>query len=237
MIQEGTERSLREERARNERGTRAATSSQTADARTHGSRCLLAGGGNNRRGPDKSGHRLPLEARGSHARRSRSPRWQTGTPCQSASPRITLAGVAVSGDLAGGKQPIARRTARAVGSAAEHQSPQCRSSSAWMEQRSQPGGKKIREACKPTLRREPEGCYRLPAAHETGLLCDLETAIAPCEPTTARSLLSSSPRCLRQLLLTLLFFPLGNLHRTHDLRSSTGNVLAVLTGRSRAYGD
>ena len=159
MIQEGTERSPREERARNERGTRAATSSQTADARTHGSRCLLAGGGNNRRGPDKSGHRLPLEARGSHARRSRSPRWQTGTPCQSASPRITLAGVAVSGDLAGCKQPIARRTARAVGRAAEHQSPQCRSSSAWMEQRSQPGGKKIREACKPTLRREPEGCY------------------------------------------------------------------------------
>src|SRR6266568_5013791 len=80
------------------------------------------------------------------------------------------------------------------------------------------------------------GLLLLAAAHETGLLCDLETAIAPCEPTTARSLLSSSPRCLRQLLLTLLFFPLGNLHRTHDLRSYTGNVLAVLTGRSRAYG-
>ncbi len=80
------------------------------------------------------------------------------------------------------------------------------------------------------------GLLLLAAAHETGLLCDLETAIAPCEPPTARSLLSSSPRCLRQLLLTLLFFPLGNLHRTHDLRSYTGNVLAVLTGRSRAYG-
>src|SRR2546421_7733768 len=80
------------------------------------------------------------------------------------------------------------------------------------------------------------GLLLLAAAHETGLLCDLETAIAPCEPTTARSLLSSAPRCLRQLLLTLLFFPLGNLHRTHDLRSYTGNVLAVLTGRSRAYG-
>ena len=83
---------------------------------------------------------------------------------------------------------------------------------------------------------EAGGLLLLAAAHETGLLCDLETAIAPCEPTTARSLLSSSPRCLRQLLLTLLFFPLGNLHRTHDLRSYTGNVLAVLTGRSRAYG-
>src|SRR6266436_3710034 len=159
MIQEGAERSLREERAWSEHGTRAATSCQTAYARTHGSRGVLAGGGNNYWGPDESGHRLPLEARGSHARRSRPPRWQTWTPRQSASPRTPLAGVAVSGDLAGCKQPIARRTARAVGSAAEYQSPQCRSSSAWMEQRSQPSGKKIREAWKPTLRREPEGWY------------------------------------------------------------------------------
>src|SRR6266566_5641203 len=36
MIQEGRERSQREERARNEHGTRAATSSQTADARVKG---------------------------------------------------------------------------------------------------------------------------------------------------------------------------------------------------------
>ena len=80
------------------------------------------------------------------------------------------------------------------------------------------------------------GLLLLAAAYETGLLCDLEMAIASCEPTTARSLLSSSPRCLRQLMLTLLFFPLGGLHRTHDLRSYTGNALAVVTGRSRAYG-
>jgi hypothetical protein len=80
------------------------------------------------------------------------------------------------------------------------------------------------------------GLLLLAAAHETGLLCDLETAIASCEPTTPRSLLSSSPRCLRQLILTLLFLPLGGLSRTHDLRSYTGNVLAVVTGRSRAYG-
>src|SRR5437016_9800934 len=83
---ESTERSLREERARNEYGTRAATSSQTADARTHGSRGVLAGGGNNRRDPDESGHRLSLEAKGSHSRRSRPARWQTWTPRQSASP-------------------------------------------------------------------------------------------------------------------------------------------------------
>jgi hypothetical protein len=68
------------------------------------------------------------------------------------------------------------------------------------------------------------------------LLSDLETALASCEPTTARSLLSSSPQCRRQLLLTLLFLPLGGLHRTHDLRSYSGNVLAVVTGRAQAYG-
>src|SRR6266852_5708658 len=106
MIQEGTERSPREERVRNEHGTRAATSSQTADARTHGSRCVLAGGGKDCRGPDESGHRLPLEARGSHARRSSPPRWQTWTRRQSAFPRPPLAGAAVSGELAGCKQPI-----------------------------------------------------------------------------------------------------------------------------------
>jgi hypothetical protein len=37
-------------------------------------------------------------------------------------------------------------------------------------------------------------------------------------------------------MLTLLFFPLGGLHRTHDLRSYSGNALAVVTGRHRAYG-
>jgi len=37
-------------------------------------------------------------------------------------------------------------------------------------------------------------------------------------------------------MLTLLFFPLGALHRTHDLRSYTGNMLVAVTGRSRAYG-
>jgi hypothetical protein len=77
---------------------------------------------------------------------------------------------------------------------------------------------------------------RLSAANETGLLCDLETAIASCEPTTAQSLLSSSPHCRRQLLLTLLFLPLSGLRRTYDLRGYTGNALAVVTGRHRASG-
>jgi hypothetical protein len=80
------------------------------------------------------------------------------------------------------------------------------------------------------------GLLLLAAAHETGLLSDLSTAIASCEPTTPQSLLASSPHCLRQLMLTLLFLPLGGLRRTHDLCSYTGNVLAVVTGRHRAYG-
>jgi hypothetical protein len=80
------------------------------------------------------------------------------------------------------------------------------------------------------------GLFLLAAAHETGLLSKLETALSSCEPTTTRSLLSSSPHCLRQLMQTLLFFPLGGLHRTHDLRSYTGNALGVVTGRHRAYG-
>src|SRR6266567_1039483 len=99
-----------------------------------------------------------------------------------------------------------------------------------------PRRKKNHGAVEANLQEGAGGLLLLAAAHETGLLGDLETAIASCEPTTARSLLSSSPRCLHQLMLTLLFFPLGGLHRTHDLRSYTGNVLAVVTGRSQAYG-
>ena len=80
------------------------------------------------------------------------------------------------------------------------------------------------------------GLLLLAAAQETGWLSQLETAIASCEPTTPRSLLSSSPHCLRQLMLTLLFLPLSGLRRTHDLRGYSGDALAVLTGRHRAYG-
>src|SRR6266536_509201 len=80
------------------------------------------------------------------------------------------------------------------------------------------------------------GLLLLAAAQETGLLSNLETAIASCEPTTPRSLLSSSPHCLRQLMLTLLFLPLSGLRRTHDLRGYSGDALAVVTGRHRAYG-
>src|SRR5258707_12928373 len=43
------------------------------------------------------------------------------------------------------------------------------------------------------------------------------------------------PAVLARLLLTLLFLPVAGLARTWDLRSYTGTMLAVLTGRERAY--
>ena len=98
------------------------------------------------------------------------------------------------------------------------------------------GREKNHEAVEANVQEEAGGLLLLAAAHETGLLCELETAIASCEPTTAHSLLSSSLQCRRKLLLTLLFFPLGGLRRTHDLRGYTGDALAVVTGRHRAYG-
>ncbi len=44
------------------------------------------------------------------------------------------------------------------------------------------------------------------------------------------------PDSRRALLLTLLFLPAVGLKRTHDLRGYTGDALALLTGRMRAYG-
>ena len=106
-----------------------------------------------------------------------------------------------------------------------------------MDGTTQPARGKKNQAGVETNVQEGAGALLLQAAaHETGLLSELSTAMASCEPTTPQSLLSSSPRCLRQLMLTLLFLPLGGLHRTHDLRSYSGNVLAVVTGRHRAYG-
>jgi hypothetical protein len=44
-----------------------------------------------------------------------------------------------------------------------------------------------------------------------------------------------NPAVLARLLLTLLFLPVAGLARTWDLRSYTGTMLALLTGRERAY--
>ncbi|EFH84906.1 hypothetical protein [Ktedonobacter racemifer] len=59
----------------------------------------------------------------------------------------------------------------------------------------------------------------------------------PTEMTSSRPPLVGSSTVVRQrLLLTLLFLSADGLHRTWDLRSYTGDGLALLTGRKRAYG-
>src|SRR5713101_3881954 len=80
------------------------------------------------------------------------------------------------------------------------------------------------------------GLLLVAAAHETGLLVQLETAIAPCLTKTAHPRLSPSCRSQRSLLLTLLFLNVVGLRRTRDLRGYTDEALALLTGRHRAYG-
>jgi hypothetical protein len=78
----------------------------------------------------------------------------------------------------------------------------------------------------------------LAAANETGLLAALETALASCThtqgPSSRLAHLSSSSRGM--LVLTLLFLGVVGLRRTWDLRGYTGEALALLSGRKRAYG-
>jgi hypothetical protein len=76
----------------------------------------------------------------------------------------------------------------------------------------QPAGReKNHGAVEASIQEGAGGLLLVAAANMSGLLSELETAIASCEPTTPRSLLSSSPQCRCQLLLTLLFLPLGSL--------------------------
>jgi hypothetical protein len=76
----------------------------------------------------------------------------------------------------------------------------------------------------------------LAAATETGLLVQLQNAL-PTETIPARPPLAGSSAVVPQrLLLTLLFLGAVGLHRTWDLRSYTGEGLARLSGRKRAYG-
>ncbi len=76
----------------------------------------------------------------------------------------------------------------------------------------------------------------LAAATETRLITQLCEAL-PTECTPARPPLAASSAALRQrLLLTLLFLGAVGLQRTWDLRGYTADGLALLTGRTRAYG-
>jgi hypothetical protein len=74
----------------------------------------------------------------------------------------------------------------------------------------------------------------LAAAHETGLITTLLTALPTPSPTTRFGRMSQAT--IRALLLTLLFLAVVGLRRTWDLRSYTGDSLALLSGRLWAYG-
>jgi hypothetical protein len=78
----------------------------------------------------------------------------------------------------------------------------------------------------------------LAAVQETELLSGLERALTSSLCTSGPSLrvARSQPVTLRCLLLTLLFLQAVGLRRTWDLRGYTGQALALLTGRHRAYG-
>ncbi len=75
----------------------------------------------------------------------------------------------------------------------------------------------------------------LAATKQTGLLAALVAAIMEVADPTILGLNPLNPSVVERLLLTLLFLPVAGLARTWDLRSYTGTMLALLTGRERAY--
>jgi hypothetical protein len=74
----------------------------------------------------------------------------------------------------------------------------------------------------------------LAAAHETGLIQQLMAAMPVGQPGSR--LAQSQADSRRQLLLTLLFLGAVGLARPWELRSYSGDGLALLTGRRWAYG-
>jgi hypothetical protein len=81
------------------------------------------------------------------------------------------------------------------------------------------------------------GLLLLAAAHETNLLSQLEEVL-PMKRASSSAPQPSPHRLFhpqRSLLLTLLFLPAVELHRFWDLRSYTGQELALLTGRAHPY--
>ena len=75
----------------------------------------------------------------------------------------------------------------------------------------------------------------LAAAQQTGLLEALVRAIMEVANPRIPGLSPPNPAVIARLVLTLLFLPVAGLARTWDLRSYTGTMLAMLTGRARAY--
>ena len=75
----------------------------------------------------------------------------------------------------------------------------------------------------------------LAAAQQTGLLDALVRAVIAIADPTIPGLSPLNPSVVERLVLTLLFLPVAGLARIWDLRGYTGTMLAVLTGRERAY--
>ena len=75
----------------------------------------------------------------------------------------------------------------------------------------------------------------LAAVQETGLLNVLVSAIMQLADPRIPGLNPPNPVVVARLVLTLLFLPVAGLARTWDLRGYTGTMLAVVTGRERAY--
>ena len=75
----------------------------------------------------------------------------------------------------------------------------------------------------------------LAAVQETGLLNALVAAIIQLADPGIPGLSAPNPVVVARLVLTLLFLPVAGLARTWDLRGYTGTMLALLTGRERAY--
>src|SRR5438270_9205835 len=79
------------------------------------------------------------------------------------------------------------------------------------------------------------GCFLLAAAaKQTGLLEELVTAVMALADGTILGLSPPNSAVVMRLILTLLLLPVAGLARTWDLRSYTGTMLAVVTGRERA---
>src|SRR3989441_13362321 len=63
----------------------------------------------------------------------------------------------------------------------------------------------------------------------------LVTAVMELADLTIPGLNPPNPAVVMRLILTLLFLPVAGLARTWDLRTYTGTLLALLTGRGCAY--
>jgi len=75
----------------------------------------------------------------------------------------------------------------------------------------------------------------LAAAQQTGFLARLRTTMQGVASAASSRGLPLNLAVIERLVLTLLFLPVAGLARTWDLRTYTGTMLALVTGRGCAY--